>query len=155
MLQVEREREALLRLGAHGLDCLPQLVACGTMAEPSDLKASLLAFNMLARQLLLHVHEVLCTRQLAATQCGTSTHQPACAGPSTPIGLQAAWYRALQGAPAVITALRGKPLYCHRTDGLMQLSSEQLDLLAADNLEAICALLVSSLTEDRTLKCDC
>ena len=83
MLQVEREQEALLRLGAHGLDCLPQLVASGTVAEPSDLQASLLAFIVLARQLLLRVHEVLCTRQLAATQCGTSTHQPACAGPSS------------------------------------------------------------------------
>ena len=47
----------------------------------------------------------------------------------------------------VITALRGKPLYCHKTDELTQLSSEQLDLLAADGLEAICVLLVSSLNE--------
>ena len=85
MLQVEREREALLRLGAHGLDCLPQLVASGTVAEPSDLEASLLAFKVLARWLLLRLHEVLCTLQLAATQCGTSTHQPACAGPSPPM----------------------------------------------------------------------
>ena len=55
----------------------------------------------------------------------------------------------------VITALRGKPLCCHKTDELMQLSSEQLDLLAADGLEAICAMLVSSLNEVPPLKFDC
>ena len=62
----------------------------------------------------------------------------------------------LQGAPVVITALRGQPLYCHKTDELMQLSSEQLDLLAADGLEAICILLVSSLNDGRLLQgCPC
>ena len=54
----------------------------------------------------------------------------------------------------VITALRGTPLYCRKTDELMQLSSEQLDLLAADGLEAICVLLVSSLNEVPALICD-
>ena len=67
MPQVEREREALLRLGAHGLDCLPQLVASGTVAEPSDLQVSLLASNSLVKLLLLHVHGILCPCHLAAT----------------------------------------------------------------------------------------
>ena len=68
MPQVEREREALLRLGTHGLDCLPQLVASGNVAEPSDLQVNLLASKFgLAKLLLLHVHEVFCPCHLAAT----------------------------------------------------------------------------------------
>ena len=152
---MEREQEALLRLGTHGLDCLPQLVASGTVAEPSALQVSLLAANKMARQLLLRIYEVLCTRQLAATRRGMTPHQPACAGPLTPIlGCKLPGTIHLQGAPVVITALRGTPLYCRKTDELMQLSSEQLDLLAADGLEAICVLLVSSLNEVPALICD-
>ena len=52
--------------------------------------------------------------------------QPAYAGRPTPVlGCKLPGTIHLQGAPVVITALRGKPLYCHKTDELMQRSSAQ------------------------------